>query len=207
MEYEREREAIIACCLRMGRDGLTVGTSGNISVKLGGRIIITPSGVPYDTLTPSMLCVIDRQGCVVDGDLRPSTEEPFHRMIYQRSEASAIVHTHGVFSTAAGTLCDEVPAIHYMMAPHGGPVRVAEYARFGSKELVENIERAMVGRQAVLLRNHGAVCWGNGLEQAYTLAQYLEWICKVWVTARSAGSPRLLSDSDYRAAIEAIRGK
>ena len=207
MELRAEREQIIASCLRMLEDGLTLGTSGNISMRVGDRVLITPSGIPYPDLVPESICLLDMSGTQLEGDLKPSTEVPFHELIYANDpQAAAVIHTHPVYGTVAGTLCDSLPLVHYMLAPHGGSVRVAEYARFGTAELAANVSRAMAGRRAVLLRNHGAACWGKDLQEAYTLCEYLEWVCKVWVIARSAGAPVLLRPDQFEEAMVEITG-
>ncbi len=207
MRYQSERTQIIEHCLRMLDDGLTLGTSGNISVRVDDHVLITPSGVPYRDLAPDSICLLDMTGRQLEGDLRPSTEVPFHELIYAKDpQAAAVIHTHPVYGTVAGTLCDRLPLIHYMLAPHGGSVRVAEYARFGTRELADNVSRAMAGRKAVLLRNHGAACWGKDLAEAYTLCEYLEWVCKVWVIARTAGTPSLLSTGQFEEAMTEITG-
>lgn len=207
MLHDQEREEIIAYCLRMLEDDLTLGTSGNISVRVDDHVLITPSGVPYDQLTAESICVLDLVGNHLEGDLKPSTEVPFHTLVYARTDARAVIHTHPVHGTVVSTLVDEVPLIHYMLAPLGGPVRVARYARFGTAELAANVGRAMAGRNGVLLQNHGAACWGPDLASAYTRCEYLEWVCKVWVVARSTGlEPRLLSDDEFSDAMAEITG-
>lgn len=207
MRYPKERRRIISYCLRMLDDGLTLGTSGNISLRVGDRVLITPSGVPYPDLVPESICLLDMAGDQLEGDLRPSTEVPFHELIYSRDpDARAVIHTHPVYGTVAGTLCDCLPLIHYMLAPHGGSVRVADYARFGTQQLADNVSAAMAGRKAVLLRNHGAACWGKDLAEAYMLCDYLEWVCKVWVIARTAGTPALLDADQFEDAMTEITG-
>lgn len=207
MRYQRQREQIISYCLKMLDDDLTLGTSGNISLRVDDHVLITPSGVPYHDLAPESICLLDMAGRQLEGDLKPSTEVPFHELIYSKdSRAAAVIHTHPVYGTVAGTLCDQLPLIHYMLAPHGGSVRVAQYARFGTQELADNVSRAMAGRKAVLLRNHGAACWGKDLAEAYTLCEYLEWVCKVWVIARTAGNPEILSADQFEEAMTEITG-
>jgi len=193
MLLEAERTQIIECCRKMTVDELTVGTSGNVSVRVGDLVAISPSGIDYDVLTPELIVVTDLEGNVVDGTKRPSTELPMHLLVYSQTDAQAVVHTHPVYSTAVGTICDETPAIHYMLSLHGGSVRVAPYAPFGSEELAHHVATAMKDRSAVLMQNHGAVCYGEDLHSAYNRALYLEWVCKVWIIASGVGNPHLLS--------------
>ena len=193
MHLPEERAALVDYCRRMQADDLTVGTSGNLSVRSGDLIAITPSGVSYDDLTPEAICVIDLDGRVVEADLDPSSEVPMHTSVYRATDAGAVAHTHPLYCTALSVLLDEVPPVHYMLALLGGPVRVAPYARFGSPELAENSVAAMAGRTGVLLRNHGATTYGDSLAKAYTRSIYLEWVCRLYHQARLLGEPALLT--------------
>ena len=188
-----ERAALVTHCLKMQADDLTVGTSGNLSVRSGDLVAITPSGVAYDDLTPEAICVIDVDGNVVEADLEPSSEVPMHTSVYQATDAGAVVHTHPMYCTALSVTMDEVPPVHYMIALLGGPVRVAPYARFGSPELAHGSVEAMADRTGVLLRNHGATTYGDTLDKAYTRSIYLEWVCKLYHQASQIGEPRLLT--------------
>ena len=188
-----ERAAVVEYCLKMQADDLTVGTSGNLSVRSGDLIAITPSGVNYDELTPETVCVIDLDGDVVEADLDPSSEVPMHTAVYRGTDAGAVVHSHPMYCTALSVTRDEVPPVHYMLALLGGPVRVAPYARFGSPELAQGSVDAMAGRTGVLLRNHGATTYGPTLAKAYTRSLYLEWVCKLYHQASLIGEPALLT--------------
>lgn len=204
MRLEKERAEIIAYCLKMLADDLTVSTSGNISVRVDDLVAITPSGVDYDSLDPQDICVIDLDGNVVEGTRTPSTEVPLHLLVYRETDAKAVIHTHPVYSTVVGTLVDETPVIHYMLSIHGGPVRVAPYATFGTQELADNVKSAMRDRSAVLMRNHGAVCWGDNLHTAFNRATYLEWVCKCWIIAKGVGEPSLLDGVQLQTVIDKL---
>jgi L-fuculose-phosphate aldolase len=200
MLMAKERELIVEYGLRMLKDGLTVGTSGNLSVRVGENIAITPSGVDYEVLRPEDICVITIDGQHVDGPDNPSSEVPMHTVVYQNTDALAVVHTHPVYATVLGTLVDEVPQIHYMLALLGGPVRVAPYAQFGTNELAKNCNEAMKDRYGVLLQNHGATTYGGTLEKAYSRSIYLEWLCRIYCEAKALGEPRLLTAAEFDAA-------
>lgn len=204
MLMQKERGLIIEYCLRMLKDGLTVGTSGNVSVRVGENIAITPSGADYETLAPQDICVITLDGDHVDGPDNPSTEVPMHTVVYQHTDALAVVHTHPVYATVLGTLVDEVPPIHYMLALLGGPVRVAPYAQFGTKELARNCSVAMKDRYGVLLQNHGATTYGETLAKAYSRSAYLEWLCRIYCEAKAIGEPRLLTEVEFGAVAGAV---
>ena len=204
MLMQEQRELIIEYCLRMLKDGLTVGTSGNVSVRVGENIAITPSGVDYEALVPENICVITLDGKHVDGPDKPSTEVPMHTAVYQNTDAQAVVHTHPVYATVLGTLVDEIPRIHYMLALLGGPVRVAPYAPFGTEELARNCIVAMKDRYAVLLQNHGATTYGETLATAYSRSTYLEWLCRIYCEAKTLGEPRLLTTVEFDAVAGAV---
>jgi L-fuculose-phosphate aldolase len=204
MLMQKERELIIEYCLRMPQDGLTVGTSGNVSVRVGQNIAITPSGVDYEALVPENICVITLDGKHVDGPDTPSTEVPMHIVVYQSTGALAVVHTHPLYATVLGTLVDEVPRIHYMLALLGGPVRVAPYAPFGTEELARNCMVAMKDRYGVLLQNHGATTYGATLAAAYSRSVYLEWLCRIYCEAKTLGEPRLLTAVEFDAVAGAV---
>jgi L-fuculose-phosphate aldolase len=204
MLMQMERELIIEYCLRMLKDGLTVGTSGNVSVRVGDTIAITPSGVDYESLVPKDICVITVDGKHVDGPDNPSTEVPMHTVVYQSTDALAVVHTHPVYATVLGTLVDEIPRIHYMLALLGGPVRVAPYAPFGTEELARNCIVAMKDRYGVLLQNHGATTYGETLAAAYSRSVHLEWLCRIYCEAKTLGEPRLLTADELDAVAGAV---
>jgi L-fuculose-phosphate aldolase len=112
------------------------------------------------------------------------------------TRAGAVVHTHSPAATAVSTLVDVLPSIHYLVGMFGGPVRVAPYATYGTPELADHMANALADRTGCLLGNHGTITVGDSLGHAYQRAQYLEWLCDVWLRARSVGTPRLLDDAE-----------
>ncbi|MCT2593780.1 class II aldolase/adducin family protein [Streptomyces sp. N2-109] len=186
---------LVETARRTVTDGLVVGTSGNVSVRVGDTVLVTPTGVPYDRLGPDELCAVDLAGRPVAGRLQPTSELPMHLAVYAGSDARAVVHTHAVHATAVSTLVDELPAIHYMAGALGGLIRVAPYAPYGSGELAARMMTALEGRSGCLLRNHGTVVHGDSLSQAYDRTAQLEWMCRVWLTASSVPgrTPALLT--------------
>ena len=189
---EAERTALVDYARRMVRDRLVVGTSGNLSLRCGDLIAVTPSGVDYDTMLARDVPVVTMDGTVVDGSLKPTTELPFHLACHNRHGATAVVHTHSTAATALSLLCDELPLVHYQVAMFGGSVRVAPYATFGTEDLVANVNLAMRDRTGCILKHHGTLCIGDGLGKAYDRARQLEWLSDVWLRARAAGQPSLL---------------
>jgi L-fuculose-phosphate aldolase len=124
--------------------------------------------------------------------------------VYGRFQAGAVVHTHARFATAVACVLDELPVVHYQMLAFGGPVRVAPYATFGTPELAERTLRALEGRSAALMANHGAISYGGDLETAMELALHLEWSCEVYWRAAAIGAPRMLDQSDQLAFVETV---
>src|SRR5262245_24861407 len=200
---EEERRQVVDYCRRLRPDDLVVATSGNLSVRSGDLVAVTPSGVDYDELTPDLIGIYRLDGTLVEARLEPTTEMPLHLAVYERTDARSIVHTHSTAATAVSTLVDELPPIHYLIALFGGPVRVARYATYGTDELAAETVEALNGRTACLLGNHGAVAVGATLAEAYTRAVYLEWLCDVWLRASLVGRPRLLPLAE----IERVRHK
>ena len=201
-------EALVATARRTVADGLVVGTSGNVSVRVGDIVLVTPSGVPYDRLTPEDVTGVGLDGRQVLGTLVPTSELPMHLAVHRTTDARAVVHTHAVHATAVSTLVPELPTIHYMSAALGGPVRVAPYATYGSEELAENMLHALADRTACLLQNHGTMAYGTTLDQAYDRTAQLEWMCRLWLTASSVPgmSPTLLSPEQLAEVGEKLRG-
>jgi L-fuculose-phosphate aldolase len=209
MLLANQRELIARFGRRMTGDRLVVGTSGNLSIRDGDLLAVTPSGHAYDTLTPELVCVIRLDGSQVEGELAPTSELPIHQLIYGHTEAVAVVHTHSTAATVVSTLVEELPTIHYILAVMGGPIRVAPYATFGSQELADNVLAAIEGRSAALLANHGAVTYGPTMEVAYDRALYLEWVAEVWLRAHALApvfTPHILGDAEMAEVYAKIGG-
>jgi L-fuculose-phosphate aldolase len=194
------REAIVATCQELSSAGLVVGTAGNVSVREGDLVAVSPSGVRYAELTPELVGVHRLDGTPVEAPLTPSSEMPLHLAIYTaRRQVGAVVHTHSPAATALSALVDEVPPMHYYAAMFGGPVPVARYATYGTEELARNVVHALHDRTGCLMGNHGAVTVGPDLMTAYDRSVYLEWLCDVYLRASSAGTPRLLPPAEITA--------
>ena len=196
MMYAAEREAVVDVCHALLDQKLVVGTAGNVSVRIGDHVVISPSGVDYRKMRAEHVVVVDIDGNVVEGSLKPSSELPLHLAVYTTSAHQAIVHTHAVASTALSVVVDEIPLSHYYSAMFGGPVRVAAYATYGSEQLALNVQAALVGRTAALMANHGAVSVAATLAKALDQLPYLEYICELQLTAMSTGRDIKLLGAD-----------
>ncbi|MFD7668926.1 class II aldolase/adducin family protein [Streptomyces sp. NPDC059788] len=205
---DRAWDELVATARRTVTDGLVVGTSGNVSVRVGDLVLVTPSGVPYDRLGPGDLTAVDLDGHPARGTLRPTSELPMHLAVYRATDATAVVHTHAAHATAVSTLVTELPPVHYMTAALGGPVRVAPYALYGTEELAKNMLAALRDRTGCLLRNHGTIVYGDTLDEAYDRTAQLEWMCRVWLAASAlpGREPALLTPEQVDAAGERLRG-
>jgi L-fuculose-phosphate aldolase len=196
-------DALAAAGRAVAAGGLVVGTAGNLSVRRGEEMLITPRGTRLGEIERGARVRLS-DGAVLDG-ATPSSETPLHRAVYAATEANAIVHTHSRFATVMSTLVDELPAIHYATTAFGGSVRVAPYATFGSDALAQHVAAALVGRRAALLANHGAVTIGETLDAAVDLALQLEWLAEVAYYATLAGRPALLAEEQLDAVVEQAR--
>jgi L-fuculose-phosphate aldolase len=203
LKYGAFRGKIIAACHEMNALGINQGTSGNVSARVSGGFLITPSGVPYDEMAPEQVVELDLEGGH-RGEFRPSSEWRMHRDIYGgRPEAGAVVHTHATFCTALACLRMEIPAFHYMVAVAGGTnIRCADYATFGTQALSDSMLKALDGRAACLLANHGMICFGAELKKALALAVEVETLARQYWHARQAGEPILLSEEEMATVLE-----
>jgi L-fuculose-phosphate aldolase len=192
-------ERVAAAARRLADQGLASGTAGNLSERDGRLIAISPTGAVFEHLQADDVAVVDLDGKQVDGPLAPTSELGLHLGVYARNRAGAVVHAHPPVGTALGCVIDELPAIHYLMVELGGPVRVAEYATFGTMELAQHTLDALDGRAAVLMANHGALTYGDDLPSAVERMLLLEWACTVYWRAAVIGTPRALGDAQLRA--------
>jgi L-fuculose-phosphate aldolase len=203
------RAALVEGSRVIGQSGMVVGSAGNLSVRSGDRVLITPRGAALAAIDPAALVdvALDDGAVAPDhaADSRPSSESALHRAIYAATDAGAIVHTHSHFATVLSALVDELPAVHYVIAAFGGPVRVARYECFGTHELATSVTEALEGRSAALMANHGAVVTGRDIEHAVTMAIQLEWLASVYYHASVAGTPNILSEAELAAVVDQSR--
>jgi L-fuculose-phosphate aldolase len=208
---ERALRASIITTLRgLNAQGLNQGTSGNISVRHGDHMLITPSATPYEAMEPEMLATLPIAGTVEDwqGPLKPSTEVYFHLAILKaRPEVNAILHIHPTYATALAMCRRSIPAAHYMVAIFGGvDVRCSRYARYGSPDLAEAALEALRERKACLLANHGIIALGSSVEQALWHGVELEALARMYAITLSIGGPVILSDEQIGQTQAAMQG-
>jgi L-fuculose-phosphate aldolase len=205
------RQQIVDTTREMERLGINQGTSGNVSARWRDGLLITPSGVPSQALTPERIVWMPLD--VAEDDplfeaQRPSSEWRFHRDILRgRPDSNAVVHTHSHAATALAIHSRGIPAHHYMVAAAGGnSIRCARYATFGSQALSDHALEALRDRLACLLAHHGVIALGRDLARALWLANEVEVLAKQYLLACQLGEPPLLSDAQMEEVIEKFKG-
>lgn len=191
------RQSIIDGCLWMNRQGLNQSTSGNISVRVDGGMLITPSGIPYDRMTPDQLVTMPLTGDPVAG-ISPSSEWRFHqRLLATRPDMHCVVHAHPPYCSVLAVQRRFIPACHYMVAAFGGDrVPLAGYALYGSMALADAVDDAMRGYHACLMANHGATVLGETLDRALWRLEELETLARTFTLSAPGGQAVLLSSGE-----------
>ncbi|MBL4691714.1 MAG: class II aldolase/adducin family protein [Magnetovibrio sp.] len=189
------RSEIIKTALQLNSTGLSAGSSGNVSTRVEGGFLITPSGVKYHKLHPEDIVFVNMDG-EADGNFLPSSEWRFHLDIYtSRRTAKAIVHAHPPYATALACLNKNIPSFHYMVAVAGGKdIRCCKYEPFGTPELSKAVLESLVGRKACLMSHHGLIAFGDNLEKAMSLAVEVEVLAHQYQLVLQMGEPDLLSE-------------
>ena len=197
------REEIVAYGLKLTPSGLSQGTSGNLSVRFGPGFLITPSGRPYGEIAPDDIVPVALDGHYAH-PLRPSSEWRFHRDIYvARPDVHAVVHAHPPYSTALAMCRLDIPAVHYMIAISGGDsIRCSDYYTYGTQQLSDAVVRALEGRMACLMANHGMIATGANMEQAMWRAVEVETLARQYTLAMQIGKPVMLTDAEVIQALE-----
>ncbi len=192
--WNAEKKIVLEASQRMAERGFVVGTAGNVSMRVrepGGRelMLITPTSRYYDSIGVEDIVILDFEGNRVDGEFSPSVETMLHLGVYKtRKKVNAVIHSHPIFSSALAVAGMGIPPIvddqvNYL----GGSIEVAEYALSGSEDLVNNVLAALATRNAVLLANHGAVCVGKDMREAFTNLEMLEKTAKIYICVISIG--------------------
>lgn len=202
------RRAIVDTMRAMDARGLNRGTSGNVSVRWGEGMLVTPSGIVPDALAPEQIVHVRTDGTVVDGDYRPSSEWRMHMgVLTRRADAQAVVHCHARHATTLACAGKGIPPIHYMVAVGGGAsVPLAPYATFGSDELARGVVETLDGRRACLMANHGLIALGANLRQALAVTEEIEEQAAVYWGTLAIGGPTLLDEGQMAEVMTAFGG-
>ncbi len=203
------RHDLVEAARRLDATGLNQNSSGNLSVRVGDHLLVTPSGIPADEMDPADQVLVDLDGRPVrDGQRAPTSEWRLHvGLARARPDIGAIVHTHSPEATAAAVVGRPVPAVHYVVARFGGTVLpCAPYATYGSDELAQHVVAALGSAgTACLMANHGAIAVAGGLNAAVALALDVEWLCGVHRRARGLGEPTVLTDAEIGRVADRLR--
>ncbi len=199
------RREMVDICRRMNSSGINQGTAGNLSVRTESGFLITPSSMPYDTMTPDDLVEMDFDGTYVGR--RPSSEWRFHRDILKnRTDIAVVLHCHSMYATTLACHHRTIPSFHYMTGVAGGnTIRCADYATFGTQALSDHALKALDGRSACLLGQHGQISLGKTLEQALWLAIEVETLSRMYVQVLTLGEPPILPDEEMERVIAQMK--
>jgi L-fuculose-phosphate aldolase len=201
MSEQELRQQLVSVARRMQASGINQGTSGNLSVRIPGGMLITPSSLPYELMQPGDLVALDLAGRPLQQAepgrplRRPSSEWRLHAdVLASRPEVQAVLHCHSIHATALACHGRGIPPFHYMTAVAGGhDIRCAPYATFGTQALSDGVVEALQGRLACLMAQHGQVAVGPNLDRALALAVEVETLARIYLQARAIGEPPLLS--------------
>ena len=190
------KNQIIKGGIRLLKEGLVARTWGNVSIRVDENLmLITPSGIPYEDLTLDNIVLVNYRTSKYEGKIKPSSEYGLHCEIYKtRKEINAVIHTHQMNASTVAVAQREVPPILDDMAQIIGPsVRVADYALPSTKKITKKTVKALKGRNAALMANHGAVCVGRDLDEAFVVSQVLEKSCKAFIEAEFLGGAKSIN--------------
>lgn len=209
MNYIKERELLVEYGKMMSKEGLSSGTSGNLSIYIPEEnvVLITPSGIGYFDTKAEDIVAITLDGEIIEGDKKPSSEWHLHTLFYKnKKDARAVVHTHSVYCTTFAALRMPIKPVHYVIADANSyEVPCAPYVRYGTKELAEVAVKAAGKSDAVLLANHGLVVCGKSIASAYGLAKEMEYIAEIQYRAMSIGNPVLLTEGEMQEVTEGFK--
>jgi len=210
------KKEVIKYAQKLNSTNLSPLRSGNVSARAIENneegFYITPSGKKYETLKEEDIVFLklnEEKNFLTwfNSGKNPSSEWKFHQDIYiNKREARAIVHAHSPHATAVSSHGKPIPAFHYMVALAGGEdIKCSDYATFGTRELSQNILRALQNRKACLMSNHGQVAFGQNLSSAFELAEELENICHQYIIALKLGNPKILSKAEMEKILDKVK--
>lgn len=209
MRYIKERELLVEYGKIMSKEGMSSGTSGNLSIFIPEEnlVLITPSGIGYFDTKPEDIVLMTLEGEIVEGNKKPSSEWHLHTLFYKnKSDARAVVHTHSVFCTTLSALRMPILPVHYVIADaNTHKVPCADYHRYGTEKLAEDAVKTAGESNAVLLANHGIVVCGKDLPSAYSLAKGMEYVAEIQYRSMSIGDPVLLTDEEMNEVSEGFK--
>lgn len=202
------REQICEFGRRIYRDGFAAANDGNISVRSGGLVITTPTGVSKGYMTPEMMVVVNLAGEVISGELPPSSELLMHLRVYRdRPDVQAVVHAHPPYATTfaiTGTPLDLPITAESVVTI--GPVALAPYATPSTPEVADSITPYLAHHDVILLSNHGALTYGADLQTAFFRMESLEFYARLMALCNQIGHPRVFT-AEQVAGLQQLRAK
>lgn len=201
------RQEVVTYAKMSYNKGLTSGTAGNVSVRKDSVMYITPSALPYNQMKKKDILKVDiKSGNILSGNRKPSTETSMHRYIYLENQAiGAIVHTHSTYATMFACAHVPIPPVHYLIADIGKEVRIAPYARYGTKKLAKYVVETLGDDKGILLANHGVVTIGDSLSEAYRRAETIEEVAKLAFGCYTLNSIKPLTTQDLEETLEGFK--
>lgn len=201
---ERERKLVAEYGRMLLMEGLTRGTSGNLSIIDRPRqlVAVKPSAVEYLEIVPEDIAVVDLEGRQIEGPWKPSSETPMHLALYrERPDIGAVIHTHSPYATTFACLEREIPPVHYLIAAAGTHVPCVPYAPFGTEALAESAANGIGCGRAVLLAHHGLVAVGADLAEAFSVVQAVEFVAEIAWRVSCVGVPQGLTPEQVEDAL------
>jgi L-ribulose-5-phosphate 4-epimerase len=190
---EKLKEELVHLHLELPRHNLVAWTSGNVSARdpETGLVVIKPSGIRYEDLTPESMVVVDLDGKVVEGQHKPSSDTFAHVFVYRhRPDVKGVVHTHSTFATAWAAVGRPIPPVLTAICDEfGGPIPVGAYAKIGGDEIGQEIIRSIGVSPAILMKNHGVFTIGQTPEAAVKAAVMVEDVARTVFYAMQLGQP------------------
>ncbi len=187
------REAVCAMNKELPKEGLVTMTSGNVSGRdpETNLVVIKPSGISFEALTPDALVIVDLQGNLVEGRMKPSVDTATHLVIYRaRRDVNGVVHTHSNYATAFAACGQPIPAVLTAIADEfGGPIPCGPYCQIGEEQIGQAIVEHIGHSPAILLQNHGVFTIGPTPQAALKAAVMCEDVAKTVFFARQLGTP------------------
>ncbi|WP_460999192.1 class II aldolase/adducin family protein [Streptomonospora sediminis] len=199
MLLEQERRDVCRVARRLAETGLARHDGGSVSIRSGSWIAITPAGIPLERVEPADCPVLSVDAGVLEGRREPAAETTLHTAAYRTTDTGAVVQAHGEHAAVVSAVLAELPPIHHSAARLGGAIPVGDYATYGTGQLSDHLVKALKGKRAALLANHGGLALGADPQEAFEHARLLEWLCGIYIRARALGEPRVLSEDDLAA--------
>lgn len=207
MNFIEERKKLVEFGKKMKSEGLSPGTSGNLSIYVrdNNTVLITPSGIDYDETEIEDIVAMDLEGKIIEGNRKPSSEWHLHTLFYKnKPHINAIVHTHSVFVTCLSVLNMAIEPVHYVVADTNAyKVPCCPYVRYGTEKLAKLAVKTAGKSDAVLLANHGIVTCGKNINSAFSLAKNLEYVAEIQMRTMAIGKPNILTEDQM---IEVMEG-